>query len=977
MKIVCASTTCKYASEEEDSTNVIFISFPNNDTSKLWAHNCNRLDLLSKSNEELHSNYYICSHHIEDHCFISKCKPITIAQGTVPTVFQMEPVIVPLTPVTSEKAPEYENQHSKDNIQSCDSSLNSMNNIEGTDNMALNTNFHARVLNHESVDEKNNTVTIFNRCVSSETSDNDALRYCDINTEIEQYSSVTIGFSSLCRICGDEASDGIEIYSAKGIELKLRYKIQLHLPISIDVEDIMPQRLCINCYNKLEVTHSLITTCLQTNMRFRRFLNIEGMAEYDKRFDALVEECSLEVAEEICDSDTIQSKTISLVSKKNEESEATNKVECNLNKCSATADLEHTPIAQITAGGLNVNDVNKLKFTVDSNSEVHSDLSDLFHVFKGIKNKENECVIETVSEAQKIVHNKEESNLICLLCKDTFKTVEIFENHKILCDDGDALDLKQQKESSNSDNLATQPASTIDFQFSMKSCDVCGKVFETEALLQDHEISCCQPFMQYSCHICDQQFANKEEFVLHEQLHVPVNNVTTPVRRCGYCQATFHTRKELQNHIMKYHGGQTLFKCNICDKAYEKWSSLDVHEATHRLDKPFLCDLCGKSFKHSNNLRGHKRIHLEESKKKRHVCELCGNAFRSRFHLNEHMNQHNGNKPYGCEQCGKAFYKRIQLRQHKLSHGLNKFACPICGVTFNRRGNMNTHFKRHSTQDGVYTCSVCEHRCKSMSDLKIHRKEHSEEDIMESVKKKAIDKTVWQCRICARVFLKRTIWLNHERSHTGEKVSVECDECGKKLASKSSLTYHKKSIHSSERPHMCQFCGDSFVSKEARLIHERIHTGERPYVCKICNMQYRCSSNLSQHMKIHSEARPHVCPYCNKGFTRKGALNVHERIHTGVKPFACVVCGRNFSQKNDMLKHTKTHRVKSIRCEQCDEVFATKREILKHIAVHEQNVESSVIQRYVDMPQHVESYSINIPYSNIEESDELVIAQNN
>jgi len=77
-----------------------------------------------------------------------------------------------------------------------------------------------------------------------------------------------------------------------------------------------------------------------------------------------------------------------------------------------------------------------------------------------------------------------------------------------------------------------------------------------------------------------------------------------------------------------------------------------------------------------------------------------------RFHLREHMNQHDDNRPYSCEQCGKAFYKRIQLRQHKLSHGSNRHTCSICGATFNRRGNMNAHMKRHNNDNGGYTCSV-------------------------------------------------------------------------------------------------------------------------------------------------------------------------------------------------------------------------------------------------------------------------------
>lgn len=82
---------------------------------------------------------------------------------------------------------------------------------------------------------------------------------------------------------------------------------------------------------------------------------------------------------------------------------------------------------------------------------------------------------------------------------------------------------------------------------------------------------------------------------------------------------------------------------------------------------------------------------------------------------------------------------------------------------------------------------VCAHKCKSMSELKIHRKNHTEEEIVDSIKKKSIDKEIWRCNICNKVFPKRATLVNHERTHTNDKVYIECDECGKKLANKSSL----------------------------------------------------------------------------------------------------------------------------------------------------------------------------------------------
>ncbi|XP_076637970.1 uncharacterized protein LOC143350063 isoform X1 [Colletes latitarsis] len=879
MKVVCAAKNCKYSSENEDSTHVIFINFPNDDTSKIWAHHCGRTDLLMKSNEELHLNCYICSHHIEDHYYISKSDPVIINQHAVPTLFESD--------VLSKK------------------------------------------------DLRN----ILDRDEKTEVTNNVVLSYCDVDTEINQYRDISIRFPNLCRICGEPSLDGIEIFTEKGIELKLKDKISFHLPIVVDMEDLMPQKLCMNCYNKLEIAHSLVVTSLKTDMKLKRFLNINEEMNYDNKYNAIVKACSLDIAKEICSNEANQSTSIELSSDKVDEIVMNQDITTKLNY------LENI-------------DTQKTDFASNVRKEMQSELNNFIESYNK-ENKEDTSVNKTTNNPNNDATNNI-NKIACFHCKDSFKTQEIFKNHKMLCDEEEII-IQKQKEITSDINNEEEMA----FHFVTKTCNICDKRFNDEKLFAEHEFSHCEHYQEKQCQIPDKLSITKEQQNIYE--HSLAINPTATVetnKQCGHCESIYCIKKDLLNHIEKCHGGQLLFKCIKCNKSYEKWSSLDVHEATHRIDKPYLCDLCGKSFKHSNNLRGHKRTHLDDTRKKRHVCEICGNAFRSRFHLGEHMNQHNGNKPYSCEKCGKAFYKRIQLRQHKLSHGVNKHICPICGAAFNRKGNMNTHLKRHDNGDGIYTCSVCAYRCKSMSELKLHRKKHTEEDIIESIRKKCTDKTVWQCEVCSRIFSTRAVLLNHERIHKGEKMNVKCNICGKQLANKNSLIYHNKSIHSKERPHMCQYCGGAFVSKESRLIHERIHTGERPYICKICNMEYKCSSNLNQHMKIHSGIKPHRCTYCDKSFTRKGALRVHERIHTGEKPFSCDTCGKMFSQKNDMLKHTKMHKVKTMRCEQCDEVFTKRKDILKHVALHEQ--ENPIVQEYVEVRQHIQPYNVNITCSEFE-----------
>lgn len=183
---------------------------------KIWAKCCGRSDLATKSNAELHSNYYICSHHIEDRYYVSKIVPI-LEESTIPTLF-------------------------------------------GTDLTIESGNIINMLDKAQHLQEINNAVP---------------LTYCDMNVEIEEYCNISIRFTNLCRICGKSTLDGIDIFAAEGIKLKLKERINLHMPISIDIDDLLPQKICTACYNKLEIAHSLVVSCLRTDMRLKQILNIE------------------------------------------------------------------------------------------------------------------------------------------------------------------------------------------------------------------------------------------------------------------------------------------------------------------------------------------------------------------------------------------------------------------------------------------------------------------------------------------------------------------------------------------------------------------------------------------------------------------------------------------------------------------------------------------------------------------------------
>lgn len=78
-----------------------------------------------------------------------------------------------------------------------------------------------------------------------------------------------------------------------------------------------------------------------------------------------------------------------------------------------------------------------------------------------------------------------------------------------------------------------------------------------------------------------------------------------------------------------------LFRCDQCDKSFNKQSSLARHKYEHSGMRPYKCDDCPKAFKHKHHLSEHKRLHSGE---KPFQCRKCLKRFSHSGSYSQHIN---------------------------------------------------------------------------------------------------------------------------------------------------------------------------------------------------------------------------------------------------------------------------------------------------------------------------------------------------
>ncbi|XP_037545023.1 zinc finger protein 239 [Nematolebias whitei] len=134
------------------------------------------------------------------------------------------------------------------------------------------------------------------------------------------------------------------------------------------------------------------------------------------------------------------------------------------------------------------------------------------------------------------------------------------------------------------------------------TCQICSRTFFHTSTLTNHMKSHKSNF----CSICKQYFPQGKK---NSHSCVPPVSSQRNTKSCNLCGKRFNTQSALRTHHV-VHTGEKPYKCGLCEKRFTQKGNLKCHLRIHTGDRPFRCTECGKTFTQKVNLSHHVMAHL-------------------------------------------------------------------------------------------------------------------------------------------------------------------------------------------------------------------------------------------------------------------------------------------------------------------------------------------------------------------------------
>ena len=505
------------------------------------------------------------------------------------------------------------------------------------------------------------------------------------------------------------------------------------------------------------------------------------------------------------------------------------------------------------------------------------------------------------------------------------------------------------------------------------------------------------------CEFCLKAFPTLALMNRHRAAHFRTKNPTLPVATYDHHAVPSSESRDINGHRskeLKCKMGN--FACNVCGKSFRKKLSLNAHKASHsRTRRPALSTATYVQptvpSSESRDINGHNSKDLRKCKMGKFACNVCGKSFQKKLSLKAHRASHSRTRhptlPAATHvQPTVPSSESRDINGHNsqtLKRKMGKFACNVCGKSFQKKPSLNAHKSHHSfkrrksplsdSRSGIhlrkcirtFSCNQCTKSFLTERSLRSHKSHHSrfnntspdpaieeqngvrglntrKELLLTSslLRKQSNASTfpkskprVFICGVCGKKFLDKKNLHRHKGHHSrGSSIlnpklsnTYECSTCLEFFHSRSSLKCHKNRLHEAVDPEsfVCPFCDLRFSSREDLWMHKQdLHSTADPFTCIRCDGRFGTKRTRDRHVCPGKENRDK-----ESSVKQKTTVESKPALDSGrQETHECKTCLQTFPSTRSLSNHKRSHAgvTSPCVCSICHKGLSSKRSLLRH-----------------------------------------------